>query len=111
MQQNKNNHENEYLLKLIEENNPYKQHLEHLLVKACKFLTKEQMQSIKETENYTGLFEWYIVNLTKNCSDNFDKDDPVKEYLSEFSRLKIEFPIPFKSILDKRAKELNNETE
>jgi hypothetical protein len=43
-----------------------------MLCRACKFLTKEQMQSITGIDVYISLYAWYLDHLLKDFGDNYD---------------------------------------
>lgn len=67
----------------------YEEYLEDMLCKACKFLTKKQMESIKDYDLYMGLIDWYKEHLLHDFSKNYYNNDPTEKNicLEEAKRL------------------------
>lgn len=65
--------------------------VKYLLCQACKFLTKEQMKSVRGPDIYQGLFDWYTDHLLHDFVKNYNNNDQaeVNICLAEAERLSI----------------------
>ncbi len=55
------------------------QYVELMLCKACKHLTRKEMESIDNIGDYTGLFSWYVDHLLHDFSKNYDNADTTEK--------------------------------
>lgn len=63
-----------------------------LLCKACKFLTFEQLKSIRcKEDELKGLYDWYLKNTVKDFRRNQKRGtaQEVEKNLDELTRLKV----------------------
>jgi hypothetical protein len=66
------------------------QYVTIMLCRACKFLTKEQMQSINNIDCYIGLYQWYLSHLLEDVNNNEDNQNEQLAAIKEAQRLGAE---------------------
>lgn len=82
----------------------FKDHIELMLCKACKHLSREQIVKISPNTGYIGLLEWYCYHLLEDYNNNYnnhdfsmqlnsDQDKDKELIIKEFDRLKVKLTL------------------
>lgn len=85
--------------------------LEHMLCKACRFLTKEQIQSIHGIDCYVGLSDWYQSHLMADFSYFNGIRDPKDYHDKPFSFVIHAMPEEVEELKQKENKRIKEESE
>lgn len=79
----------------------FEENLEIMLCKTCKLLTPAQIYEIHGSDDYFGLYQWYLEHLQDDISKNLNNLNRKNVHIEELRRLGYEVIIDPEDCSDK----------